>query len=290
MPIRLRKYRLTIVDAGRLHRVWSVRISRLRLVCTAVLCAALLMGIGAAAVFLTPIKRQVPGYMTGEERRQVTASLSRLDTLSLVLASNQAYLSNVMKLMDTERQPADSAQASAGVKPLPLDSLKTASPAEREFVAMMEEREKYNLNVLTPVAADAVIFADPTSGGIVTADSRKSHLLKIIMPSGQGVDAIADGYVVERTYDAGEGCYSLMVQSKRGFLTRYSRLGTPLVDKGDAVLAGQRITLAPERSTVRSAYVGIEMWREGTALVPGEYLMHRQRANSEDDIASPRGK
>lgn len=289
MGFRLRKYRLTVEDADRLSKVWSVRISRVRLVCALVVCGLLFMGLGASLVFLSPIKRRVPGFITDNERTRVISSLARLDTLGLVMASNQAYLDNVVTLMDTSREPRDSVRASERIAPLPLDSLKTASPAERRFVAMMEEREKYNLNVLSPVAADAVLFSDPTDEGIVVGDTRTAQMLQIIMPAGVGVNAIADGYVVDRVYDSAEGSFSLMVQSRRGFLTRYSHLGTPLVDKGDAVLAGQRITMAPERATLRNASVGIEMWREGTRLIPGDYLC-RSRRTEEDDIAAPRGK
>lgn len=290
MGFRLRKYRFTLEDAGRLSKVWSVRISRVRLVCTLVLCAMLFMGLGAALVFFSPIKRRVPGFITDSERTQVIGSLARLDTLGLVMASNQAYLDNVVTLMDTDREPRDSVNASERMAPLPLDSLKTASPAERRFVSMMEEREKYNLNVLSPVAADAVLFSDPTDEGIVVGDTRTAQVLHIIMPAGVGVNAIADGHVVDRVYDPAEGSYSLMVQSRRGFLTRYSHLGVPLVDKGDVVLAGQRITLAPERATLRNASVGIEMWREGTRLIPGDYLCRSRRVAEQEDITAPRGK
>lgn len=291
MSFKLRRYRLTIEDADRLHKVWSVRVCRVRLIGTFVLCAFLCMGIGAMIVYLTPIRRSVPGFITAVEREQVMNSLSRLDTLGLVIASNQAFLDNVLKMMDTEREPTDSALASARVIALPLDSLKSASPAEREFVASMEENEKFNLNVLSPVAADAVIFADPTNGGIVAGETRKSQMLKIILPAGKGVNAIADGHVVDRVYDPSEGTYSLMIQSRRGFLTRYSHLGSPLVDKGDPVLAGQCITLAPERKTIRNGFVGIEMWREGTPLIPGDYLLRTSAIELEkEDFAAPRGK
>lgn len=133
------------------------------------------------------------------------------------------------------------------------------------------------------------MFSDPTDEGIVVGDTRTAQMLQIIMPAGVGVNAIADGYVVDRVYDPAEGTYALMVQSRRGFLTRYSHLGAPLVDKGDAVLAGQRITMAPERATLRNTSVGIEMWREGTRLIPGDYLC-RSRHTEGEDIAAPRGK
>lgn len=276
-------------DAGRLHRVWSVRISRVRLWLTVVLCVLLSMCVGAGVVFLTPLKRCLPGFISHTERGEVLSSLARLDTLSRLVAVNQAYLCNMEEIMDVERVPKDSLEASARLNPLPLDSLKTASPAEREFVSMMEHRDKYNLNVLTPVAADAVVFSDPIDGGIVYGDSRTSRQLLVIPPVGAGVMSIADGCVVDRTYDTGEGTYSLTVQSKRGFLTRYSHLGVPLVDKGETVLAGQCMSLAWQHPTVRNKAVGIEMWRDGTSLIPGQYVMRREAVAAED-ISAPRGR
>lgn len=56
MGFRLRKYRLTVEDAGRLSKVWSVRISRVRLVCTLVVCCLLFMGLGACFGIPFPYK------------------------------------------------------------------------------------------------------------------------------------------------------------------------------------------------------------------------------------------
>ena len=120
-------------------------------------------------------------------------------------------------------------------------------------------------------------------------DSRVSHQLLVIPPVGAGVLAVADGCVVDRTYDSAEGTYSLTVQSKRGFLTRYSHLGVPLVDKGEMVLAGQCMSLASERQTARNRVIGVEMWRDGTRLIPGNYVMRRE-ADASDDISAPRGR
>ena len=175
--MKLKRYRLTLEDVQRLSKVWSVRISRVRLICTQALCALLFMGLGASIVFLSPLKRRMPGFMTEMQRQDVIGALARMDTLGLVMASNQAYIDNVKTLMDTSREPADSARASVRIGALPLDSLKTASPAERRFVASMAEREKYNLNVLSPVAADAVIFSDPSDGGIIVGESRTASML-----------------------------------------------------------------------------------------------------------------
>lgn len=290
MKVNLRRYRLTIEDTGRLRKVWSIRISRWRLVCMVICFAIMFAGIGILMVAITPVKRSMPGFMTSSDRSEVIASLARIDSMRMVMASNQAYVDNVVTLLNTERVSTDSILASDRLTPLPPDSLLTASPDERKFVAMMDEREKFNLNVLSPVAADAVIFSNPTDGGIVVSESRVSEQLKIIVPSGHGVNAIADGRVVERSFDATEGTYTLMVQSKRGFLTRYSHLGTPLVDKGSSVLSGQRITLPPNRKTPRTKFVGIEMWREGTPLIPGEYICRPTPVTVEDDITAPKGK
>lgn len=291
MKFKSGKYRLTLEDTSRLRRIWGVRTGRWRLLGAGLLIALFFMSLGALIMALTPMKRHISGFMTTTDRTAVVDALAQIDSMRMVMASNQTYIDNVVTLMDTEREPTDSASMGALLTALPMDSLKTAGPVEKKFVAMMDEREKYNLNVLTPVAADAVTFVDPADGGIVLSESQKSDLLKVIVPMGQGVNAIADGKVIDRTFDAGAGTYSLIIQSKRGFLTRYSHLGTPLVEKGDAVLAGQRITLAPARKTPRTKFVGIEMWREGTPIHPGDYL-YRPKAwqIQADDITAPRGR
>ncbi len=286
---KLRRYRFISEDTSRLQKVASLRISRVRLIATLAMGVALCAGAGAMLVALTPVKRSVPGFMTGSDRDATLAALTRIDSVARTLKANQAYIDNLAVILDEDRVPTDSASAGTLINPMPIDSLSTATRREQAFVAKIDEREKYNLNVLAPLAAENMIFADPAQGAIPAAESRRSRLLKIIVPVGQGIDAVMDGRVIERAYDAADASYSVLVQGKHGFLVRYSHLDTPLADTGDPVLAGQRLAVRKTARKTHTKYVGIEMWREGTPLVPGEYL-YKPHHEAAAPIEAPRGK
>lgn len=283
--LRGRRLRLTLTDESRLLRLWSVRTGPLRIG----LCVLALLAVGFLAGFLTvgfsPVKRSMPGYMTADDRTQTIRTLMRMDSLQRAMEINQAFMDNLSTILDTSRQPSDStARDTLPGSALTPDSLIGSSPRERKFVAMMEDNEKYNLQVLSPLAAESMIWADPAPGGVILESSRTLPLLRILMPKGRGVAALADGRVVDRVYDASTHSYSLLVQHDKGFLSRYSSLGVPLVEKGEALLSGQLLSQAGPSSSI-----GIEIWRDGTPLLPAEYV-HRPSRAPKFDPAAPRGK
>lgn len=281
-----RKFRLILEDESRLERVWSIRSGPWRILLVALLLVLAGFGLGVLTVGFTPVKRQVPGFMTGDDRTQAMNSILRLDSLQQAIQTNQAFLDNLSAIMNVDRQPADSTDMpKPSTAPLSLDSLIGSSARERKFVTMMEESEKYNLKVLAPLAAEGLIWSDPVPDGIVVEQSRTLPMLQVIVPKGRGVKAMADGRIIDISYDATARTYSLMLQHGKGFMSRYSSLGRPLIEKGAQVLAGQMLS---EGS--RTASIGIEMWRDGTPLLPAEYVGRPGSSVPEQAIDSPRGK
>lgn len=281
------RYRIELVDDSRLERVWSVRASRLRLALAFVVLIGLSAGIGVLIVGFTPVKRQMPGYMTGAERASSIQALMRIDSLQTAIQANQTFMDNLSTLLDTDRTPGDSAAAAGKQQPqMSIDSLIGSSARERKFVSMMEESEKYNLKVLSPLAAEGMIWSHPVPDGIVLEQSRTLPQLNIIVPKTSGVRAMADGRVIDRAYDPASRTFSLMVQHEQGFITRYSSLGIPLVEKGAHVLSGQALSEPrPQGKTI-----GIEMWRDGTPLIPADYVARPSSDMPAQSIDAPRGR
>ena len=283
-----RRYRIVIVDESTLSRVFTMRGGWLRIALASLLILGIGIGIGVLIVGFTPVKRSVPGFMTGDDRAATLQALTRIDSLQAELHTNQAFMDNFSRLLDTDREPTDSLESSG--KPstnLPLDSLIGSSARERKFVAMMDESEKYNLKVLSPLAAEGMIWADPVADAIILEQSRTLPQLKLIVPRGRGVSAMADGRVIDRSYDPTTRSYALIVQHSHGFVTRYSNLGRPLVDKGAQVLASQILT---EPRTQPDNNIGIEMWRNGTPLLPADYVNRPTAPLPEEGIEAPRGR
>lgn len=271
---------MSIEECSRLREVRSFSISRTRLI------AALAIGVVAIAVlvviFVVSPLRDIVRDINPDHRleAQLHAMSVKLDSLQTDAEINDDFIDNIRTVLDVDRQPTDSASAGVLLRSLPLDSLMTGSPAERRFVASMGEREKYNLQVLSPVAADGMIFSNPVEGGIVAEESGNRFMVRMIVPLGSGVCSVADGIVVDSYNSGSSDRYTVIIQHPNGFVSRYSDVGTPLVDNGATVFAGQAIT-APASSVgspKSGATIGVELWHDGTPLYPTDYIyrMHKQ--------------
>lgn len=274
-----RKYIVRIEDATRLREIGALEFSPFRLALCVTGCVIALAGMAAVLFTLTPLRS-----LLAQEERYTEADLKAIQTLAMRVDSlryltelNDSFLTNVNRVLDIDRMPDDSLRAGVLLTYLPVDSLMTGSPAERRFVATMEEKENYNLKVLSPIAAEGMIFSSPVDGGIVAEESQNRFMVRFIAPVGAGVSAVADGNVVDTYYSS--GTYKILVQHPNGFMSRYSDVGTPLVENGARVYSGQLISLPKDGHGAASAAapVGVEMWHDGTPVYPADYVLKSSR-------------
>lgn len=285
--IKFGKYIISVENARKLEEVARIRMSGPAIVLCVSAVLLIAAGLGTLIMGLSPLKRNLPGYLTAGNRQEAIRTAERLDSIQLSYATNQRFLDNLTTILNTDREPTDSLNAGDFIaNPLSLDSLLESSDSEKEFVAMMNERERFNLSVLSPLAADGLIFTHPSDGGIIAEESKKSYTIKVIPPKGIGVNAMCDGIVVD-TYSEGDGTYTILIQHPKGFLSKYSKLGVPLVDKGVIVSSGQRLS---EGMGKHQRYALVNLWRNGTRLYPTEYIRRRQSVTEDDhfrDVTSP---
>lgn len=271
-------YKVTLEDRSHLRELRSYTFSRTRLIAVSVASIVVFLTVVALLLILSMrfIRDNDPNAAV---ENQLHSMSTRLDSLRYAAELNDSFIGNIRTVLDIDRQPSDSLSAGVLLKSLPLDSLMTGSPAERRFVASMGEREKYNLRVLSPVAADGMIFSNPVEGGIVAEDSGNRFMVRMIVPLGGGVCSVADGIILD-TYSSDKADrYTILIQHANGFVSRYSDVGTPLVENGTTVYAGQIIS-APASSSRRiadDATVGVELWHDGTPLYPADYIFPLSR-------------
>lgn len=270
-----RKYRLTIEDTSRLRllRTFNLSLGRLLLLC---ILAVIVVGLFIYTLILgSPIRNYFSKTsMENQTRKELQVLAEKLDTLQQRAITDDLFMRNLTTVLDTDRVPTDSANAGVLLKSLPVDSLMTGTPAERRFVAAMGEKEKYNLQILAPMDADGMIFSSPVEGGIIAEESANRFLVRLIVPSGEGVNSVADGIVLDtyRTSDS-EG-YTVIIQHPNGFVSRYTHLSVPLVEDGSTVFSGQRISspAALNKNEKSGTVVGVELWHDGTPLYPRDYI------------------
>ena len=276
MKNRRHAYKVTIEDESRLENVASFSASVPVWVIRAAIVALVLMAVGACILFLSPARRLMPGYLRDSERTETEMQLLRLDSLRMAYETNQAFLSNIMNVFYPPlSEPIDTAVTASSPR-FATDSLLPTSREEEKFVNMMREREKYNISVIAPLAAESLMFSSINDEGVFSQDSRNELRASFIMPKGATVASIADGTVIAVSQTIRDGGSTIIMQHPKGFLSRISRLGTVLVSAGDVVSGGQIIALSNRGNARRGEIVNIEMWYNGDPLVPYEYLGDRQ--------------
>lgn len=290
---RSRKYKITVEDESHLTEVATVRLTRAGIVGLAAGILAVMLVVAGMFVTLTPLRTLLPGYMKASQRSATEEGLMRLDSLMTAYEVNRAYIDNYLRVTDTGRQPGDSAAVVPSASELPPDSLMTPTVEERRFVSQMEERERFNISVLAPLAADAIMFSPVAAEGVFTADSRQSETGTVIVPPDESIQCVADGSVVALYSSAAERGTVIVIQHRGGFISSYGGVGTPLVGVGDNVNSGQAIALNPGPDSRGVRRVAVRMWHNGLAIVPYDYIGHpggENAAATTEKFEAPRGR
>lgn len=267
------RYRLQLIDENRMATVWSFSGPRRRLVLFAVVLFFVITIAGAALIGVTPLRTLLPGYLKRSQRYEMNEMSARVDSLSRIAAVNNMYLDNMVAIINDEIDLDSINRAyndSINRLQLPVDSLLTTSGTEREFVRRFEQRERFNVSVLSPVAADGMIFYPPVTSPL-SQSTEPSGRINYQLSPGSPVSAIYRGTVVDTYYVPGNG-YTVILQHPHDFLSRYTGLSTALVERGDKVNAGARVGLSSTITSSDRPAVTFEMWYNGSRLDPSSYI------------------
>lgn len=266
------RYNIKVEDESHLTEVTSLSVTVPGLIAAGLAAGLVLLFAAGLIISLTPLRTLLPGYLKESERSATEEGLLRLDSLMRIYEQNDAYIANIMKLTDHTRIPDDSAAVAPVSRELSSDSLMNATPGEQRFMSQMEERERFNISVLAPLAADGLMFSPVCSEGVFTEASHKSVEGEIVMPRDASVQCAADGTIVALYYSAPIHGFVIVTQHGRGFVTSYTHTGTPLVSVGDIVNSGQAIALAPGPDSKGVRSISVRIWHNGYALTPYDYL------------------
>lgn len=198
----------------------------------------------------TPLGRFLPGHLRGDLRARYTDMALHVDSLERIVREQRDYTANIVAIFSDslpERPLQDVRQPSGSAV---VDSLISAGDAERRFVRQFEEEQRFNLSVLSPIAAEGMIFESPSEND-----------------TGVGpVSAVYRGTVVAVFTDT-DGRSSLVIQHPGDFISVYGDVVDTYVGRGDKVVAGQRIG-----NTEPGRPLAFELWHGGTRLDPAIYI------------------
>lgn len=257
------RFRLDFIKENTFNRLWSVRLTRGRVVAVSIVIFAAGLALVWAVFAFTPLRQLLPGALRGDLRTKYVDAALRLDSLENAARINAAYLGSIVRAVQGD---TTSATHATSVPATVADSLLAASEAERLFVKKFEDEERFNLSVLAPIAADGMIFSPPSSSIGEVNEIASSQGIRIYTTRRGAINAVYRGTVIASDYNEA-GLSTVTIQHPNDFVSIISGAAEVIVDKGDKVVAGQRIG-----STDVSGVFMFELWHKGSALEPAEYI------------------
>ncbi len=257
------RYRLDFVKENTLMTLWSVRMTRSRVWLASFATFAAFVALIWMVVAYTPLRRLLPGALHGDLRAQYIETAFRLDSLEQAAILNEAYLNNLLGIIsgpDADAPVSDAARISVS------DSLLAASELEKQFVRSYEEEERFNLSVLSPIAAEGMVFSAPAPMAAYVTTSPGINNIEIHAVGAMPATAVYRGTVISSTVTP-EGLSVVVVQHPNDFISIYGGLTDVYVQRGDKIEASRRIGLVPAKG-----YLSFELWHNGSPLNPSEYI------------------
>ena len=272
-----RAFRLALVDAVSHERIWSFRYTRTAMI-MAIISVIVLIVVGMyCLVAYTPVRSFIPGYPGAISRRQAVQNALRIDSLETRIMQWELYAENLRRVV-------------SGAEPVRMDSLILNNrDASREEVdarylalrdsllrADVEMEEQFGVDATTlrrNLPIEALSFFTPVKGVVSDPFDRALHpYVDITAPAGSMVMAVQDGTVVYTGWEEEDG-YILIIQHSGDILSIDKHNEKLLHKAGKAVKAGTPVgVLAASSSLTKGDHLHFELWYEGKAIDPVQYI------------------
>lgn len=264
-----RRYRLDFIAENTFNRVWTIRFSRARVIIVSLTVVAAIAALMFVIIFYTPVSKLLPGRLEGDLRSRYVDMAMRLDSLENRSRANELYITNVRKVISGDIDSVDVTKNTlAAIPRTAVDSMLSPSEDERRFVQLYEASDRFNLSVLTPIAAEGMAFYSPVPDAIIEPEKDEtSTFVSFSQPDRLPVSAAYRGTVIS-VYPDKSGLKTVIVQHPNDFVSVYSGLTDCFTSAGSRVLAGERIGHSGSGNIFK-----FELWHSGSATDPTEYIL-----------------
>lgn len=266
------RFRLSFINENTFNTIWTIRFSRLRVIAAIIIIILAIASMVSMVILFTPVRTLLPGYLKESQRQQIISNTMRVDSLLTKTELNSAYLANLQRILYMPDDTIDLAQSMISDSIQAIDSLLPASNAEKQFVRSFDEQEKFNIKVLSPIAAEGMDFFPPAAGAYTTSprDQKATSIILTCAPK-TPITAVLAGTVIDCHNVLGKG-NTVIIQHSNGFVSKYSGMKNILVHPGEKIDTGTPVGLSYDNSQQESADIIFELWHKGTPLNPWDYI------------------
>ena len=252
---------------------------------TVFLVMALLIG---ALIAFTPLRTYIPGYGDVVQRQEVDELETTLTELTELVGAQELYIENLRRTVLGEATTIDSLDRSDTTSVSALD--RTPLPPSEAEIRLRREMEEVrngpsgdgepgestslpvNGKRSTPLAQ--VYLVAPVNGEVSAGFNLiAGHLgVDVVAPRNTAIKATRDGVVFMAEFTNSFGNV-IGIQHDNNLISFYKHNSELLKEVGDRVRAGEAIAIIGDTGTQTTGpHLHFELWQEGRAVDPGEYV------------------
>ena len=269
------RYRLIIYNDSTYQTVWSMKLTRIKVLTIAGFGGLFLMMLTVLMIAYTPIREFIPGYPSSEVRQMIVHNAVLVDSLEDQLQIRDNYFDKIRTLIkgDVPQDPDFIADTSIPSNDLHInhynhDSIFKQEILEEQLDLSLQKENNQSNNIAN------IHFFTPLRGMITNRfDKKTNHLaLDIVGMPNSRISAVLGGTVIFAGWTVETG-YIIYLQHNNDLVSVYKHNAELLKDVGDHVDAGEAIAIMGNTGELTTGpHLHFELWHRGIALDPEKYI------------------
>lgn len=257
------KYRLAVIDEEDLKEVRSFRVSLMNIYILLSSLMLLLSIIIVSVIFLTPVRRLVPGYADINESLEFREMRNKMDEIEESLKAQEAYNESLKRILQGNISGEFELDQNANL----LEAVKNMN----KIGAILPE--DINNNHATKLLG-SLFFVPPVRGPISAKylEVEDHYGVDILASSNTAVKSVMDGIVLfsDWTMEAGN---TLAIQHPNNIISVYKHNSALLKKTGQRLSAGEAIAIIGNTGTLSDGpHLHFELWYDGLPVDPEKYI------------------
>mgnify|MGYP004701498579 CR=1 FL=1 len=268
------QYRLTIFNDSTFQSVWSMKLSRLKVLGAVSMASLIIIILVTLLIAATGLREYIPGYPDAEQRQLMVEMALKVDSLEIELNKRDEFFRGIKAIISGE---------------IPEDNIVYDTVTEQYDVSFTEYNhdsvfqdnllaEQLNLsiqgNTRKSTELSQMHFYVPVKGIITNHFNISSEHFGVDLVSDPNarISSILEGTVIFSGWTLETG-YVLYVQHDADLVSVYKHNAELLKTTGDKVNAGEAIAIIGNSGELSTGpHLHFELWHRGNALNPEEYI------------------
>ncbi len=269
------RYRLIIYNDSTYQTVWSMKLTRIKVLTIGGLGGFLLILSTVLIIAYTPIREFIPGYPSAEVREMIVQNAILVDSLEEQLQIRDNYFEKIKALIQGEvpQEPDFIADTSIPSNSLQInhynhDSIFKQKILEEQLDLSIQKERPGNNNISN------LHFFVPLKGMITNKfDKQTDHVaVDVVGLPNSRISAVLNGTVIFAGWTLDTG-YIIYLQHTSDLISAYKHNAELLKEVGDHVKAGEAIAIMGNTGELTTGpHLHFELWHRGIALDPEQYI------------------